>query len=156
MAEDSPGRPEPRADADAEDDVLGKIDQLLSRHRPRPAAAETIPVLRHTQQDEAVPIDDGIPVLTDIVTASRRPAGTLAAPSRRDAASSALILQRMEIALDAELIRLLAQIDRNDAEKARMLDRLVTELKHALPGIVRAALPDSSPDPAPSGEEGRL
>jgi hypothetical protein len=138
MAEEIP--PEPHLEADQRDDVLGKIDQLLKRHRPKISAAESIPELTETPSQEDVPIDDGVPILMDVVTGPGRPAKPPPASSRSGTISSMLIVQRMAIALDAEHIRLLAQVDRNDAEQARMLDRLVGELKRALPGAVRAAL----------------
>ena len=61
----------------------------------------------------------------------------------------------MSIALDVEHIRLPAQIERDDAAQARMLDRLVAELKRALPGAVQAALYDSLFVPR-SEDDGRL
>jgi hypothetical protein len=76
--------------------------------------------------------------------------------SRSSTVSSALILQRLGIALDVEHIRLLAQIDRNDAEQARTLDRLVAELKRALPGAVRSAIKDKALDPPQPEDDGRL
>jgi hypothetical protein len=151
MAEEIPGEPPFPAD-DYSDDVLGKIDQLLNRHRPKAPVVETIPVLT----DEDVPIDDGIPVLTDIVSGPGQPASLPPGLSRSSTVSSALILQRLGIALDVEHIRLLAQIDRNDAEQARMLDRLVAELKRALPGAVRSAIKDKALDPPQPEDDGRL
>jgi hypothetical protein len=156
MAEEIPRGPEPPLETDSQDDVLGKIDQLLNRHRPRAPVAEAIPVLTDAPRDEDVPIDDGIPILMDVVTGPSRPAKTPPASSRSDTISSVLILRRMAIALDAEHIRLLAQIDRNDAEQARMLDRLVGELKRALPGAVRAALAQNLSAPSQPDDDGQL
>ena len=154
MAEDIP--PEPHLEADQQDDILGKIDQLMNRHRPRISPAEAIPVLTQTPSQEDVPIDDGIPVLRDVVTGPGRPARPLPASSRPGTITSVLLLRRMSIALDAEHIRLLAQIDRNDAEQARMLDRLVGELKRALPGAVRAALAQNMSAPSQREDDGPL
>lgn len=154
MAEEIP--PEPHLEADRQDDVLGKIDQLLNRHRPKISAAESIPVLTETPSQEDVPIDDGVPTLMDVVTGPGRPAKPPPASSRSGTISSVLILQRMAIALDAEHIRLLAQVDRNDAEQARMLDRLVGELKRALPGVVRAALAQNMSAPSQPDDDGQL
>lgn len=145
MAEEIPFEP-PQATGQ-QDDVLGKIDQLLSRHRPKTPANDAIPVLMNAPADEDVPPGDGIPVLTDVVNGSDRPADIPSTPSRPSTISAALILQRMEIALDVEHIRLLAQIDRDDAEQARRLDRLVAELKRALPGAISSAIGDKTPDP---------
>ncbi len=156
MAEEIPRGPEPPLETDSQDDVLGKIDQLLNRHRPRAPVAEAIPVLTDAPRDEDVPIDDGIPVLIDAVTGPAQPANLPTAPSLSSTTSGVLILRRMSIALDAEHIRMLAQIDRNDAQQARMLDRLVAELKRVLPGAIRAAIADKTPDPAQPGDDGRL
>ena len=154
MAEENP--PEPHPEVDQADDVLGKIDQLLNRHRPIISTAEAIPVLTQTPSREDVPIDDGIPILRDVVSAPGRPARHPPAPSRPDTLTSVLLLRRMSIALDAEHIRLLAQIDRNDVEQARMLDRLVGELKRALPGAVRAALAQSKSTASQPGHDAQL
>jgi hypothetical protein len=156
MAEEIPRGPAPSLDTDRHDDILGKIDQLLNRHRPKAPVVEAIPMLTDAPRDEDVQIDDGVPVLTDVVTGPGQPASPPPLPSRSSTISSLLILRRMSIALDAEHIRLLAQIDRNDSELARMLDRLVAELKRALPGALRAATTDKTPDPAQTGGDGRL
>ena len=147
MADDIPRENEPSLDTGQQDDVLKKIDQLLNRHLPKAPAAEAIPVLTDAPPDENVPIDDGIPVLMDGVTGPGRASGAPSTPSRFSTINGALILQRMEIALDVEHIRLLAQIDRDDTEKARMLDQLVGELKRALPGAIGSAIRDKTPNP---------
>ena len=71
MAEETPYVP-PGAE-EPESDVLGKLDSLLNRHKPRPRDEDdgSVPVLT-----EALPADaaDGIPTLTDIVTRGNRPA----------------------------------------------------------------------------------
>jgi hypothetical protein len=154
MAEEIP--PEPYLEADQHDDVLAKIDQLLNRHRPKTSVADAVPVLTDASEEEAVPIDDGIPILRDVVSGPGRPAKLLPSPARPSTISSVLILRRMAIALDAEHIRLLAQIDHNDAAQARMLDRLVGELKRALPGAVRAALAQNMSAPSRPDDDGRL
>jgi hypothetical protein len=154
MAEQIPLDP----DAAGQDDVLDKIDQLLNRHRPKPAdaLAESAPLLT-----DALPVktgndaNDGIPTLTDVVGGTDRPEKRPTATSASSSLASVLILRRMAIALDAEHLRLLAQIDRSDAAQARMLDRLVGELKRALPRAVRAALSVRSSDPR-SEDDGQL
>ena len=156
MAEEIPRAPEPTFDAEQHDDVLGKIDQLLNRHRPKTSVADAIPVLMGGSREKTVPIDDGIPILSDVVSRPRQSATLAPSPASPGTISSVLILRRMAIALDAEHIRLLAQIDRNDAEQARMLDRLVGELKRALPGAVRAALAQYIPAPSQPDDDGRL
>ena len=155
MAEEIPRGPEPHLEADQQDDVLGKIDQLLNRHRPKLSAAEAFPVLTDAPDQEDVPIGDGIPLLTDVVNGPGQPASPAPASSRSGTISVALILRRIVIALDAEHARLLAQIGDDDAQ-ARMLDRLVAELRRALPAAVRAAITDKTPDPARPRDDGRL
>ena len=148
MAEEIPRGPVPQIETGQQhDDVLGKIDQLLNRHRPKPpdAFAQSAPVLTDALQVESIPAsDDGIPTLTDVVGEPGRPAKRPAGVSQSSSLRSGLMIQRLSIALDVEHIRLLAQIDRDDAAQARMLDRLVAELKRALPGAVQAALSDGS------------
>ena len=156
MADEIPRGPEPHLEADQQDDVLDKIDQLLNRHRPKISAAEAIPVLTEMPSQEDVPIDDGIPVLMDVVTGPGRPSKPRHATSRSGTITSVMLLQRLSIALDAEHIRLLAQIDRSDAEQARMLDRLVGELKRVLPGVVRAALAQNIAAPSQPDDDGPL
>ena len=155
MAEEIPRGPEPRLEADQQDDVLGKIDQLLNRHRPKLSAAEAIPVLTDASDQEDVPIDDGIPLLTDVVNGPGRQASPPPASSRSGTISVALLLRRLTIALEAEHARLLASIG-DDAVQVRKLDGLVAELKRALPAAVRAAVTDKMPDPARPRDDGRL
>jgi hypothetical protein len=156
MADETTRGPGPPLEADQQDDVLGKIDQLLKRHRPKASGAEAIPLLTESPGEEQVPIGDGIPTLMDVVTGPGRPAKPSPALPRSGAISSVLILQRMAIALDAEHLRLLAQIDRNDAQQARMLDRLVGEIKRALPRVVQAALAQNTSAPSQPDDDGRL
>ena len=156
MAEETPRGPGPSHQADQQDDVLGKIDQLLSRHRPKTSAAQSVPMPTGRPSEKDVPLDDGIPILMDVVTGPGRPLNQAPASSRAGTISSALLLQRMAIALDAEHIRLLTQIDRDDTEQARMLDRLVGELKRALPGALRAALAQNVSAESRPGDDGSL
>ena len=147
MADDIPRDNEPVLDTGQEDDVLSKIDQLLNRHRPKAPAAEAVPVLTDAPTDETVSIGDGIPVLMDVVTGPSQPSRISSSASQSSTISGALILQRMEIALDVEHLRLLAQIDRDDTAKARMLDQLVGELKRALPGAIGSAIKNKVASP---------
>lgn len=153
MAEETP--PEAQPEAGQQDDVLGKIDQLLNRHRPKAAAAETVPVLTKTPLHEEPPAGDGIPVLTDMVTGPSRPATAPQVSSHSVGVNSVVILRRMALALEAEHARLLAQVG-GDAAQARMLDRLVAELRRVLPAALRAALADKASDPARPGDDARL
>ena len=156
MAEQIPRGPGPQREANQQDDVLGKMDQLLKRRRPKAFGVEAIPLLTESPGGKDVPIGEAVPTLMDVVTGPGRAANPPPALSRPGAISGVLILQRMAIALDAEHIRLLAQIDRNDAEQARMLDRLVGEIKRALPGVVRAALAGNNSAPSQPDDDGRL
>ncbi|HEX4985452.1 MAG TPA: hypothetical protein VFV71_05190 [Burkholderiales bacterium] len=135
MAEDS-GQSDPGPDG-APDDVVGKIDEFLNRHRSKAADAGEIPLL--TEADAEPPPDDGIPMLTDVVAAPDPVREQL--PPRAAAIGSALILRRLVLALDAEHDRLRA-LAGADVEQVRQLDRLVAELKRVLPGAVRAAFPE--------------
>ncbi|MBI3529544.1 MAG: hypothetical protein HY067_16450 [Betaproteobacteria bacterium] len=155
MAEEIPRGPEPTLEADQHDDVLGKIDQLLNRHRPKTAVADAVPVLTDASREEAVPVDDEIPILRDVVSGPGRPTKLPPSPARPSAISSVLILRRMAIALEAEHARLRTQIG-GDAMQARMLDRLVAELRRALPAAVRAAITVKTPDPSRPDDDGRL
>jgi hypothetical protein len=155
MAEELPGDSDPVFDADQQDDLVGKIDQLLNKHLPKTSAAGEIPALTEASQLEDIPIDDGIPILTDIVAGPGQSATVPSGLSRSNALSSTLILRRMAVALEAEQARLLAQMG-NDAAQARMLERLVAELKRALPAAVRAAITDKTSDPAVFRNDSRL
>jgi hypothetical protein len=125
---------QPDLEDDRQDDVLGKIDQLLNRHRSSSSAA--VPTAGNALAPEENLQDDGIPVLTDMVAG---PGQSPLTPSARPGpVDNALILRRMAAALEAEQARLLAQIG-TDETQAGMLERLVAELKRSLPAAVRAA-----------------
>ena len=81
---------------------------------------------------------DGIPVLTDVVAGPGQDSGSPPVPSQSGSINSVLVVRRLALALDAEHARLSAEIG-GDTNQLRMLDRLVAELKHALPAAVRAA-----------------
>lgn len=153
MAEDLPEDREP--DASPGDDVLGKIDQLLNRHRPRSAVAGAGTAPAATSVPDAVPIGDGIPVLTDVVAGPGSAAVRSFASSRSGTLSSAMLVRRLGLALDDEHARLAAQFG-GDAAQAELLDRLVAELKRALPAAVRAATGVQKPDAPQGNDDGRL
>lgn len=144
MAEERPRRMQPDLEDDRQDDVLGKIDQLLNRHRSSASASVRVPGNASAPQDN--PQEDGIPVLTDIVAGPGQPA--LLPPGR---VNSALLLRRMAAALEAEQARMLAQIG-TDETQAGMLERLVAELKRSLPAAVRAATTHEPTDPDQAGQ----
>ena len=154
MAEENPRSPKAEFDADGQDDILGKIDQLLNRHRPKASAADAVPVLVDASTRD-IPIGDGIPVLTDVVAGPWQPASIPSAHTSAAAVSSALILRRLAVALETEKAMLLAQIG-GDVAQARMLERLVTALKRALPKAVRDAIADKVSDSMRTGDDGRL
>lgn len=144
---------EPRPGEEQADDVVGKIDQLLNRHRPRSAPVEDLPIL--TEEQAPPPQGDGIPILTDVVDGKHRPPEpSVPSPPRAAVATpgtmvnSTLILRRLALALEAEHARLRAQTG-GDALQVRLLDRLVAELRRALPGAIRGALAER---PAPERE----
>jgi len=147
MAEERPRRIQPDLEDDRQDDVLGKIDQLLNRHRSSASASVRVTGDAPAPQDN--PQEDGIPVLTDMVAGPGQSA--LLLPGRPGPVNSALLLRRMGAALEAEQARLLAQIG-TDETQARMLERLVAELKRSLPAAVRDATTHGSTDPDQAGQ----
>ncbi|HVY07265.1 MAG TPA: hypothetical protein VHB46_14925 [Burkholderiales bacterium] len=136
--------PDPFDEGAIGDDVVGKIDQLLNRHRPKPAPEDTIPVLVQASQDEAAP--DGIPVLTDVVE-HRSQLLAMATPDVPRPIDNLVILRRLATALEGEHLRLREQIG-DDPAQIRMLDSLAAELRRALPAAVRAALSEKGTEPA--------
>jgi len=128
MAEDTPYIP-PGAEDEEQSDVLGKLDHLLNKHRPRPrdSGSEALPVLT-----EALPTEP-IPTLTDIVAPGARPQR---APETGHIEMA--LIQRLAIRLEVERSRLLA--DGASADRAAVIDELVARLRASLPDIVRVAL----------------
>ena len=130
MSEDTPYIP-PGAE-DEESDVLGKLDHLLNKHNPRPRdpESESLPVLT-----EALAADppEGIPTLTDIVSAGTRPPQA-AGPGPVETA----LVQRLAIRLEVERSRMLAE--GASADRAAVIDELVARLRASLADIVHVAL----------------
>lgn len=141
MAEGNP--PDGRSESGGpEEDILGKLDQLMHRHRPRPPEADpALPVLSDAlkPQPGSAP-EDPIPTLTDIVGKSARPASFRRPARRADPALETRIIYGLAAALEAEGKRL-ASTDRDPA-RVRQIEALVAELRRALPAIVRSALSD--------------
>jgi hypothetical protein len=135
MAEETrPADPE-----DVADDLLGKLDQLINRHRPLPADADpSLPVLSDTQHPAPPPAEDNIPTLTDVVGRPARHAFLRQAGRHSDAALETKVIYGLAATLDAERARLAA--GGGDPMRIQALDELIAELKRALPAIVRAAL----------------
>ena len=145
MAEDlrnSPG-------AGEEDDVLGKLDQLLHRHRagtPESGAAP-VPELTDSLRGKETPVPGNIPTLVDMVRGpAREPSlsqrSHTSPTANAGAALEAGINLRLAVKLESERARLLERVG-NDPVRAQALDQLITELKRSLPAIVRSVFSDS-------------
>jgi len=146
MAED-PGNFLP-AGAEDEDDVFGKINQLLNKHRPGTHEPGELPVpeLTDSLHRTDAPVPGNIPTLVDKVSGPARepslPQRTGAMQSANSkAALEAGINLRLAVRLETERARLLEQIG-NDAEREQALDQLIAALKRSLPEIVRSVLSD--------------
>lgn len=129
-----------------EEDVFGKLDQLLNKHRPGTAEPGALPVpeLTDSLHGTDVPVSGNIPTLLDIVSGPAREASPLQRPGTAQFASSKAVLEagislRLAVRLESERARLLEQIG-NDPARAQALDQLITELKRSLPAIVRSVL----------------
>lgn len=129
---DEPGEPE--------EDILGKLDQLLHRHRPRPPESDpALPVLSDALRPETeVAPEDPIPTLTDVVGKSARPASFRRPARRADPALEARIIYGLAAALEAEGKRLAAT--RGDPDRIQQIETLIAEIRRSLPTIVRSAL----------------
>ena len=132
MAEDMPYVP-PGAEDEATD-VLGKLDELLNRHKPKPRdpESEPVPVLTDARQEDDRP---DIPTLTDIVSRPDIPAPA----ARGESGVQAALVQRLGMRLEVERARLLSQPGGNPA-RAEILDELINRLRESLPDIVDVAL----------------
>ena len=155
MAENIPPNEGPAPDPGEEGDVVGKIDQLLHRHRYKLPSDASMPGLADPSRVPEAPIADGIPVLTDVVAGPGHDAKLPPVPSRSATINSVLIVRRMALALDAEHARLSAAMG-GDVNQLKMLDHLVAELKHALPAAVRAAIIDGAPGSFRQRDDGQL
>ncbi len=146
MAEDLRNIPPPGA----EDDVLGKLDQLLHRHRPgtsEPGAAP-VPELTDSLRGSKAQIPGNVPTLVDMVSGPAREPSLPQRPNVSPSENTSAVLEaainlRLALKLEAERARLLDQIG-NDPARAQALDHLITVLKRSLPAIVRSVLSDGS------------
>jgi hypothetical protein len=131
MSEDTPYIP-PGAEDEEQSDVLGKLDHLLNKHKPRPrdSGSGALPVLTEALPPEPA---EAIPTLTDIVAPGAKPQR---APDTGHIETA--LIQRLAIRLEVERSRLLA--DGASADRAAVLDELVARLRASLPDIVRVAL----------------
>jgi hypothetical protein len=118
----------PTGAQDEPGDVIGKLDELIGRHKPRPSP-EGVPVLT-----EALPQgEEAIPTLTDIVARPATPP--------RDAEAGGLeaaLVQRLAMRLEVEKARLLAE--GGGADRAAAVEELVARLRESLADIVRVAM----------------
>jgi hypothetical protein len=146
MAEDTPYVP-PGAEDEESSDVLGKLDELLNKHKPRPRdpQAEAVPVLI-----DALPEEDpgAIPTLTDIVSRPGSPPREAAAPSGLEGG----LVQRLGMRLEVERARLLGE-GAGTPGRAEVLDELVNRLRESLPDIVQVALSREERKSAPKPNE---
>lgn len=137
----SEGAPPSRTDEPGEqEDVLGKLDQLLQRHRSRPPESDpAVPVLSDALTPEPEPApEDPIPTLTDIVGKPAPPASFRKIARRADPALETRIIYGLAAVLEAEGKRLVSE--GGDPARIRQIEALVAELRRALPAIVRSAL----------------
>ena len=146
MAEDP--RNIPRPGAEDEDDVLGKLDQLLYKHRPgaSEAGASPVPELTDSLRGTDAPVPGNIPTLVDRVSGPAREPSRPQRPNASPSENTSAVLEaginlRLALKLEAERARLLDEIG-NDPVRAEALDHLITALKRSLPAIVRSVLSD--------------
>lgn len=146
MAEDFRNLPPPGADD--EDDVLGKLDHLLHKHRTGMSESGVAPVpeLTDSLRGNDAPVPGSIPTLVDMVSGPARgsslPQRANTSPSTNaNAALEAEINLRLAVKLESERARLLERIG-SDPVRAQALDQLITELKRSLPAIVRSVFSD--------------
>ena len=138
----------PPAAAGEGDDVLGKLDQLLHKHRPgtsEPGAAP-VPELTDSLRGADAPVPGNIPTLVDMVSGPAREPSLPQRPDTNPSANASAALEaginlRLAVRLESERARLLARIG-DDPVRAQALDQLITELKRSLAEIVRSALSD--------------
>ena len=132
MAEDT--RYVPPGAEDEAADVLGKLDELLNRHKPKPRdpEGEPVPVLTDARAEDDRP---GIPTLTDIVSRPDMPPPA----ARGESGVQGALVQRLAMRLEVERARLLGEAD-GDPARAEILDELINRLRESLPDIVDVAL----------------
>lgn len=139
MAEDIPPSDQ-KEPGEQTEDILGKLDQLLHRHRPKPADSNpALPVLSDALELEPEPPpEDPIPTFVDIVGKSGRPASFRKPISRTDPALETRIIYKLAAALETEGARLASA--GGDPARIREIEMLISQLRRALPAIVRSAL----------------
>jgi hypothetical protein len=148
MAEESPVAGP--FDAEDQDNVLGKLDQLMHRHRPQAAEPESpsVPTLTDALRGTDASIAGSIPTLTDVVSGPggpvhAAPQKVVSAAGHADALLEAGLALRLAAKLEAQRARLLAGMG-HDRGRLQALDELITELKGSLPALVHSALHDET------------
>jgi hypothetical protein len=146
MAEDLRNQPPPGAED--EEDVLGKLDQLMHKHRTRTSepGAAPVPELTDSLRGTDAPVPGNIPTIVDRVSGPGRGPSVPQRSDKSPIANANAVLEdainlRLAAKLESERARLLERIG-NDPVRAQALDQLITELKRSLPAIVRSALSD--------------
>jgi len=149
MAEDL--RNFPPSGADDEEDVLGKLDQLLYKHRPgaSESGAAPVPELTDSLRGTDAPVPRNIPTLVDMVSGPAREPSLPQRSNTSPSANASTVLEaginlRLAVKLESVRARLLERIG-NDPVRAQALDQLITELKRSLPEIVRSVFSDRPP-----------
>ena len=160
-------------DQPPQDDLFGKLDELMGKHQGRPARRRPqapVPTLSETVRPAPQQLE--IPVLNEVVeipsTAARieseKPASEASAPliDKRKQLQVALYL-RLRQRLDEELQAALAAQTASTGSGADLsAARLARELRSALPSIVRDAVDQmfaaeqAAPAEKSGGEDGKI
>ena len=159
MAEDL--RNPPPTGAEDQEDVLGKLDHLLYKHRPgtsEPGAAP-VPELTDSLRGADAPVPGNIPTLVDMVSGPAPEPSLPQRPNTSPSANASAALEaginlRLAVKLESERARLLERIG-NDPVRAQALDQLINELKRSLPAAVHSALAEDPPAPISKPEDDR-
>ena len=155
-------------DNSEQDDLFGKLDELIGRHQvrpPRPRPEASVPTL--TEAVAPAPQQLEIPVLNEVVEIPPTPPGEAPAERASDAASTPVdkrkqlqvaLYLRLRQQLDQELQATLAA---NSAGAGSAVDqamaRLARDLRNALPAIVREAVEQVfAPVPEQGERSGKL
>jgi hypothetical protein len=144
------------------DEVFGKLDRLLNRHRtgalpPDPAR---VPVLTETLAPEPDSGEPQIPTLTDAVAGPGAVGANASTPSQAasglDTGLAAAILRHLLATLRKERARLASEFGA-DPEIIRLVEPILDELELALPAAVSAAMNAGIPvGQATSEDDGRI
>ncbi len=145
MAEQRPADNLPPAE---QDDLFGKLDDLLAKRQGRPTRLRTAPAVPTLTEAVSTPPQQlEIPVLNEVVTDAPSPddadQASHVAPvvvDKRQRLQVALYL-RLRQRLDQELqAAISARMQANDGVPDVLLSNLARSLRSALPGIVRESV----------------